>query len=102
MEEPSRAQNHLNPHDENQMHTEGETESRLWNLLSPERASLCQTGLSSGWLAENGRAAGTDDDGLCVREDGGDGKAAGALDVHEERAGSRDKILRGRSAFRIF
>jgi hypothetical protein len=28
-----------------------------------------------------------------VREDGGDGEAAGALDVHEEGAGSRHKLL---------
>jgi len=34
------------------------------------------------------RAALADDDGVCVREDGGDGEAARALDVHEERAGS--------------
>lgn len=33
------------------------------------------------------RAALANDDGLCVREDGGDGEAAGALDVHEEGAG---------------
>jgi hypothetical protein len=33
------------------------------------------------------RAALADDDGVCVREDGGDGEAARALDVHEERAG---------------
>jgi hypothetical protein len=32
------------------------------------------------------RAALADDDGVCVREDGGDGEAARALDVHEERA----------------
>jgi len=44
-------------------------------------------------LAENGRAAGADDDGLCVGEDGGDGKAAGALDIHEEGSWGRDKVL---------
>jgi len=45
-------------------------------------------------LAENGRAAGADDDGLCVREDGGDGEAAGALDIHEEGSWGRDKVLK--------
>jgi hypothetical protein len=33
------------------------------------------------------RAALADDDCVCVREDGGDGEASGALDVHEEGAG---------------
>ena len=53
-------------------------------LLSPERAALSETGLATGGLAEDLGAAGADDDGLGVREDGGDGEAAGALDVHEE------------------
>lgn len=35
------------------------------------------------------RAALADDNSVCVREDGGDGEAARALDVHEERARSR-------------
>jgi hypothetical protein len=35
------------------------------------------------------RAALADDDCVCVREDGGDGEASGALDVHEEGAGGR-------------
>jgi hypothetical protein len=33
------------------------------------------------------RAALADDDCVCVREDGGDVEASGALDVHEEGAG---------------
>lgn len=33
------------------------------------------------------RAALADDDCVCVREDGGDGEASGALNVHEEGAG---------------
>jgi hypothetical protein len=53
-------------------------------LLSPERAALGQSGLSTGRLAEDGRAASADDYCLCVGEDGGDGEAARALDVHEE------------------
>jgi len=28
-----------------------------------------------------------------MREDGGDGEATGALDIHEEGSGSRDKVL---------
>ena len=62
-------------------------------LLPAERAALGQTGLATGGLAEHGRAAGADDDGLGVGEDGGDGEAAGALDVHEEGAGGRHKGL---------
>ena len=62
-------------------------------LLSPERAALRESGLATGGLAKDGRATGTNDDGLGVREDGGDGEAAGALDVHEERAGRRHKSL---------
>lgn len=53
-------------------------------LLSPERAALGESGLTTGRLAKDLRAAGADDDGLCVGEDGGDGKAAWALDVHEK------------------
>jgi hypothetical protein len=63
------------------------------HLLSSEGAAFSQAGLSTGWLAEHSRAASADDNGLCVGEDGGDGEAAGALDVHEEGAGSRDKGL---------
>lgn len=44
-------------------------------------------------MAENGSASLADDDGLGVRENGGDGEAAGALDIHEERPGSRDQSL---------
>lgn len=62
-------------------------------LLPAERAALSQTGLATGGLAEDGRAAGADNDGLGVREDGGDGEASGALDVHEEGAGLGHKGL---------
>jgi len=54
------------------------------HLFPSERAAFCESGLSAGRLAQDGRAAGADDDGLGVREDSGDGEAAGALDVHEE------------------
>jgi hypothetical protein len=63
-------------------------------LLSSERAPLSETSLSTGWLAQNGRASGADDYGLCVGEDGGDGEAARALDIHEEGSGSWDKGLK--------
>ena len=63
------------------------------HLLPPERASLGQSSLTTGGLAEDGRAAGADDDGLGVREDGGDVEAAGALNVHEEGAGGGHKSL---------
>jgi len=62
-------------------------------LLSSERASFCETSLSSSWLAQNSRASGADDYGLCVGEDGGDCEAARALDVHEEGSGSWDEGL---------
>jgi hypothetical protein len=62
-------------------------------LLSSERATLGQTSLSSSWLAQNGRAASADDNGLSVREDGGDGEAARALDIHEEGSWGWDKGL---------
>jgi len=63
------------------------------HLLPAERAALSQTSLATGGLAEHGGAALADNDRLCVREDGGDGEAAGALDVHEEGAGSGDQSL---------
>jgi hypothetical protein len=68
-------------------HDKKKSFSFVSRLLAAERAALGQTGLTTGGLAENGRAAGADDDGLGVREDGGDGEATGALDVHEEGAG---------------
>jgi hypothetical protein len=39
------------------------------------------------------RAALADDDCVCVREDGGDGEATRALDIHEERAGGGHELL---------
>lgn len=63
------------------------------SLLSSERAALSQTGLATGGLAQHGGATLADDDGLGVGEDGGDGEAAGALDVHEEGSGGRDESL---------
>jgi len=63
------------------------------SLLSPERAALSETGLTTCWLAKNGGTGSTDDDGLGMRENSGDIKAAGALDVHEEGTRSWNKSL---------
>lgn len=68
--------------------------ARATSLLPAERAALSKTGLSTGGLAQDGGASLADDNGLGVRENGGDGEAAGALDVHEERAGGGHKGLR--------
>jgi len=68
-------------------------ESRINPLLPPERTALSQPRLSSGWLAQDGRARAADDDGLGVGEDGGDVETSWALDVHEERAWGWDKCL---------
>lgn len=65
-------------------------------LLSPERATLSETSLTTGRLAKDGGARAADDDGLGVGEDGGDVEAAGALDIHEERAGGGHKGLRAK------
>jgi len=67
--------------------------ARSQPLLSPERASLCESSLATCRLAQHLRAAGADNDGLSVREDGGDGEAAGALDVHEEGSRAGDERL---------
>lgn len=63
------------------------------SLLSSERATLGESGLTTGRLAQDGSAALADDDGLGVGEDGGDDEAAGALDVHEEGSGGGNKSL---------
>ena len=52
--------------------------------LGVERRTLSQSRLTTGRLAEDACACTAKDNGLCVREDGGDCEAAGALDVHEE------------------
>jgi len=75
------------------MKVQGKKTAATDHLLSPERAALSKSGLATGGLAEDGRAALADDDGLGVGEDSGDGEAAGALHVHEERPGSRHKGL---------
>ena len=56
------------------------------HLLPSKRTSLCQSSFSSSGLTQHGAAAAADNNRLGVREDGGDGEAAGAFDVHEERS----------------
>jgi hypothetical protein len=68
-------------------------QSRAIRLLPPERAALREPSLATGRLAEDGRAALADDDGLGVGENGGDGEAPRALDVHEEGTGTGHKGL---------
>ena len=68
-------------------------QSRANRLLPPERAALREPSLATGRLAEDGRATLADDDSLGVGEDGGDGEAPRALDVHEEGAGTGHKGL---------
>ena len=58
-----------------------------YNLLSPKRTPLRQSRLPTRRLAQYSRATTADDDCLRMTEDGCDGEAAGALDVHEEGAG---------------
>lgn len=63
------------------------------SLLPSEGAAFCESGLATGGLTEDGRAASADDDGLGVGEDSCDCKAARALDVHEKRSRGRNKSL---------
>ena len=56
-------------------------------LLAPETAALRQPRLPAGRRAEDRGAPLAGDGGLGVREDGGDGVAAGALHVHEVAVG---------------
>lgn len=72
---PYNHKSHENPRKENR---------RAGSLLSPERAALGESGLTTGRLAQNGGATLADDDGLSVGENGGDREASGALDIHEE------------------
>ena len=68
-----------------------ETKTNL--RLLAERAALGQAGLTIGGLGKNLGARAANDNGLSVGEDGGDGEATRALDVHEERVGVLHKSL---------
>lgn len=61
--------------------------------LLTERAALGQTSLTTGRLGKDLSARAANDNSLGVGEDGGDGEAARALDVHEERVGVLHKSL---------
>lgn len=61
--------------------------------LLTERAALGQTSLTTGRLREDLSARAANNNSLGVREDGGDGEATRALDVHEERVGVLHKSL---------
>lgn len=52
-----------------------------------------ETGLATSGLAQDLSTAAAEDDRLGVREDSGDGEAARALHVHEERVGVLDHAL---------
>jgi hypothetical protein len=62
----------------------------LSSVLAPIRHLAAAAGRSS----EGGGARGAQHDALCVREYGGDVKAALALDVHEEAIGGLDEALK--------
>lgn len=70
-----------------------EQEKKRTPLLSSERAALSESSLATGRLTQNRCATLADNDGLSVRENGGDGKAAGTLDVHEKRPRGGDESL---------
>ncbi len=72
-------------------------------LLPSKRTSLCQSSFSARGLAQHGAAPAADDDGLGVREDGGDCEAAGAFDIHEEGAGDGNEgLVLGRALVWVF
>jgi len=72
----------------------GKESSETNSLLSSERATLSESGLTTGWLAENGGASSADDNSLGVGENSGDGEASWALDIHEEGSWGWDKLLK--------
>ena len=73
----------------------------LIHLLS-ERASFCQSCLSSRRFTEMNIAAGTSDDCLRVGKDGGNLKASGALDIHKVGIGSLYQSLQFVRAGKVF
>ena len=64
------------------------------HLLLPERAPLGKSGLTTGRLAEDRGATSAHDNGLSMREDGGDGEATGAFDIHKEGTGAGHEGLK--------
>ena len=59
--------------------------------LLAERAAFNELSLATGGAGEDGGALLAVDDGGGVRVDGVDGRARGALDVHEEGVGALDE-----------
>jgi hypothetical protein len=62
-------------------------------VFSAERGALCQTSLTTGGLAKHAGAGAAQDYGLSMREDGGDGEATWALDIHEVGVGRLHQTL---------
>jgi len=62
-------------------------------LLLSERAALCESGSTSGWLAKHSGASSAHNDRLGVGEHGRDVEATLALDIHEERVRRLDQSL---------
>lgn len=71
------------------------TERAAWVLEESHRRirTNSKTSLTTGGLAQNLSAATAEHDRLGVREDRGDGEAARALHVHEERVGVLNQTL---------
>lgn len=62
-------------------------------LLSSERGSIGQLGLTTGWLGKHSGTRVASDSSLCVGEDGGDVETAGTLDIHEVGSWGLDECL---------
>ena len=62
-------------------------------LLPSERASFCKSCFSSCRLAEDSRAANTQNYCLCMAKDGGDFIASWAFYIHEIRIGALHQAL---------
>eukprot|EP00262_Sarcandra_glabra_P002177 TRINITY_DN1243_c0_g1_i2.p1 TRINITY_DN1243_c0_g1~~TRINITY_DN1243_c0_g1_i2.p1 ORF type:complete len:126 (+),score=11.07 TRINITY_DN1243_c0_g1_i2:381-758(+) len=61
--------------------------------LSPERASLGQSGTASGWLAQNSLAVSTDHDSLGMAKNSSYIETSLALHIHEKRVRCLDETL---------
>ena len=81
----------------------------LLDFLS-ERASLCETGFTSGRLTQDRVAAVAHNDSLGMAKNGGDEETSGASDVHKETVGTLNEslqfvhvsLLTGRRVSQIF
>jgi hypothetical protein len=66
---------------------------RSIDLLSSEGRTLSELGLTTSGLGKDSGAGAAGDNGLGVRENGGDRETTRALNVHKERSGSSNKGL---------